>query len=144
MLRRVVTQAPRRMLAARPSTIYARNIYISAQRMSPLKPSWQSGIFSTPLRCIPTFTRVRKGRSCGRCSLRAAAQGCCSMVGESEVQRNQEAILCGRCGVEAWGVRCRHIQAPSWPGSFSTWSERGRQLESQFTLVRYSPTYFEL
>lgn len=38
MLRRVVTQAPRRMLAARPSTIYARNIYISAQRMSPLKP----------------------------------------------------------------------------------------------------------
>jgi isocitrate lyase len=38
MLRRVVTQSPRRMLVARPPTVPARNISISAQRMSPLKP----------------------------------------------------------------------------------------------------------
>lgn len=38
MLRRLVTQTPRRMLAARASPIYVRNIAISAQRMSPLKP----------------------------------------------------------------------------------------------------------
>jgi isocitrate lyase len=38
MLRRVATQAPRRLLVARPSTILVRNISISALRMSPLKP----------------------------------------------------------------------------------------------------------
>jgi isocitrate lyase len=38
MLRRVASQAPRRMVAARPSSIHVRNISISAQRMSTLKP----------------------------------------------------------------------------------------------------------
>jgi isocitrate lyase len=38
MLRRITTTVPRRVAAARPSSIHIRNISISAQRMSPLKP----------------------------------------------------------------------------------------------------------
>jgi isocitrate lyase len=47
MLRRIASQVPRRMVAARPSNILVRNISISAPRMSALKPL--SNPLSAPL-----------------------------------------------------------------------------------------------
>jgi len=47
MLRRIASQVPRRVVAARPSNILVRNISISAPRMSALKPL--SNPLSAPL-----------------------------------------------------------------------------------------------